>query len=210
MPDDPRLTLAPPSLGRAPGGLQGAGDRHRRRAAGSVVAAAARTRSTRTPPRRCDDGSLRLDTAPYQLAPGVRAFGARHRQRRTTAAATAASGRRARCTCAKAARCGRCWPACSSAEYTWLRGNQPRCVARPARGRRRPSSRIDAVTIGLGAPGKDRLARPGADRHRQPQRPQARAQAAARAVPYDGKRLRLQAFQEASTALAQVTPCRRP
>ena len=67
----------------------------------------------RRAPREVDEdaatrrnGSLRLDTAAYELAPGVRAFGLDifQRERRLRRAARA---RAARCTCATAPRCAR-------------------------------------------------------------------------------------------------------
>jgi hypothetical protein len=194
-PDDPRLTLAAVAW-----------DEHQEDAKALVVAvvdesgakvdALLRDVIDEDATTQVRDGSLRLDTAPYQLAPGVRAFGL-----------DIAGGND---------NCGdggfgpmrtlyvREGPALRSvlgglyvSEFTWLRGNQPRCVADQ---READTAILEArdVTLALGGAGKsgwrDLLLTVTASRsdHKPARKPLHVT------VPYDGSAYDLKAFDAAS------------
>jgi hypothetical protein len=194
LPDDPKLTL-----------VAAAWDAHKEdekalalaivdEAAGTVVALL-RDDLSEDATTHVHEGSLRLDTAPYQLAPGVRAFGLDVSSdnggcgdggvgpMRTL---YVREGRTLRPVLAGLFVSG----------YTYLRGNQPRCVADQ---READTAIIEdtATTIGLGAPGKggwrDLVLTVTAHRSdKKPARKPLRF-----TVPYDGGAYDLKAFENA-------------
>ena len=143
-------------------------------------------------------GSLRLDTAPYKLAPGVRAFGL------DVASTNGGCGEGgAGATRALYVREGKVLrPVLQGlvmSEYWYVRGNQPRCVADQ---READTAIIEdfKVTIGLGTPGKGGwrdlvLTATSKRSDRKPGRPAMHVH-----IRYDGGAYPLDAFDKAWTA----------
>ena len=99
-----------------------------------------------------DPGSLRLDTAPYELAPGVRAFGL------DVASEDRSCGEGgqgpSRTLYVREGRTLRpVLEGLAISQWWWLRGNQPRCDGDP---KDAAAAIVEdyAVSIGLGAPGR--------------------------------------------------------
>jgi hypothetical protein len=200
QPDDPRLTL-----------IAAAWDAHQEdskalaiafvdEAAGSVVAVL-RDDIPEDATTQVRETSLRLDTAPYQLAPGVRAFGLDIASENNNCGDGGVGPMRTLYV-----REGRTLrPVLANlfmTEYTWIRGNQPRCVADP---REAATAILEdrTVTIGLGAPGKGGwrdlvlTMTPHRSDH-QPARKPLRV-----TVPYDGREYDLKTYDQAATKWRQ-------
>ncbi len=143
-------------------------------------------------------GSLRLDTAPYKLAPGVRAFGL------DVAATNGGCGEGGsgptRTLYVREGRTLRpVLEGLVTSEYWYVRGNQPRCVSDPHEA---DTAIVEdfKVTIGLGTPGKGGwrdlvLTATSRRSDRRPGRPPLHVH-----VPYDGKTYPLDAFDKAWAA----------
>ena len=194
QPDDARLTL-----------VAAAWDAHQEdskalaiaivdEAAGTVVALL-RDTVDEDATTRVREGSLHLDTAPYQLAPGVRAFGLDIASDNNDCGDGGVGPMRALYV-----REGRTLrPVLANlfvTEFTFLRGNRPRCVP----DQREADTAIledRETTIGLGAPGKggwrDLVLTVTA--HRSDRRPTRKPLHVT--VPYDGSAYDLQAFDKA-------------
>lgn len=142
-------------------------------------------------------GTLHLDTAPYQLAPGVRAFGLDVASENNNCGDGGVGPMRTLYV-----REGRTLrPVLADlfvTEYTWVRGNQPRCVADP---READTAILEdrTVTIGMGEAGKsgwrDLVLTVTARRsdHKATRKPLRVT------VPYGGQVYDLTAFNAAST-----------
>ena len=151
MPGDPRLTLAAVGWDTHEEDTKGLAVAIVDEADGAVVAVH-REEVDEDASTRMNNGSLRLDTAPYELAPGVRAFGldffsdemgcgeGKLGPRRTL---YVREGRTLRPVLQDLA----------VAESWYLRGNQPRCVSDQHEAETAILESYD-VTIALGAPGK--------------------------------------------------------
>lgn len=147
---------------------------------------------------RVTEDSLRLDTAPYRLAPGVRAFGVDV----LTADGSCGEGGSgpSRTLYVREGKTLRpVLQGLTMSEYRYVRGNQPRCVSDP---RQAQAAIIEdfKVTIGLGVPGKGGwrdLVLTGTSRrsdHKPGRRPLHVH------VHYDGSAYPLDAFHDAWTA----------
>jgi len=194
MPDEPRLMLAAAAWdAREPDAkslVVAIVD-----AAAGRVDALLRDRIDEDAATRVHNGSLRLDTAPYLLAPGVRAFGLDIFSDDASCGDGGLGPRRTLYV-----REGRSLrPVLEGlyiGQYAWLQGNQPRCML--------PDDRTPAisesydVTLGLGAPGRDgwRDLALTVTPHRDDHRP-SRLKPLHVRVPYDGRRYPLDAFDKA-------------
>jgi hypothetical protein len=194
MPDDPRLTLA-----------AAAWDAHEEDAkslvvaivdeAASAVVALHRDRIDEDPTMRVNNGSLRLDTAPYLLAPGVRAFGLDVFGDDASCGEGGLGPRRALYV-----RDGRALrPVLEGlyvSQYAWLQGNQPRCS--PPDDKAPAVSESYDVTIGLGEPGRGgwRDLALTVTAHRDDHKP-SRLKPLHVRVPYDGRAYPLDAYDKA-------------
>lgn len=194
MPDDPRLTLAAVAW-----------DAHKEDSKALVVAIVDESTSRIEALRqaeidedaatRVNNGSLRLDTAPYALAPGVRAFGldvflddgsCGEGGSGPSRTLYVREGRTLRPVLA----------GLSMSQWVYLRGNQPRCAGDP----KEAAAAIletDDLAIGLGEPGKNGwrdLALTATSRRsdHQPGRKPMHVR-----VPYDGSAYPLDAFNKA-------------
>ncbi len=151
MPGDPRLTLAAVAW-----------DVHKEDSKAlaiaivdestATVAASLRDEIGEDAATQVDPGSLRLDTAPYELAPGVRAFGL------DIASEDRSCGEGgqgpSRTLYVREGRSLRpVLEGLAISQWWWLRGNQPRCDGDP---KDAAAAIVEdyAVSIGLGAPGK--------------------------------------------------------
>jgi hypothetical protein len=196
MPDDPRLTLAAAAWDAHEEDARSLAVAIVDEAAGSVVALE-RERIDEDPTMRVNNGSLRLDTAPYLLAPGVRAFGLDVFGDDASCGDGGLGPRRTLYV-----REGRVLrpvlEGLTISEYTWLQGNQPRCSP--------PDDKVPAisesydVTIGLGEPGREGwrdlvlTVTPRRDDHKP-----SRLKPLHVRVPYDGHGYALDAFDKART-----------
>jgi hypothetical protein len=194
LPDEPGLTLA-----------AAAWDAHEEDAKSLVVAvvdesaagvvALARDRIDEDPTMRVNNGSLRLDTAPYLLAPGVRAFGVDLFGDDASCGEGGMGPRRALYV-----REGRTLrPVLEGlyiSQYAWLQGNQPRCS--PPDDKAPAISESYDVTIGLGEPGKGgwRDLALTVTAHRDDHKP-SRLKPLHVRVPYDGQAYPLDAYDKA-------------
>lgn len=192
MPDDPKLTLA--AVGWNAG---------RESSKALVVAIVDEGAATVVASQREDIdedettrlNALRLDTAPYTLAPGVRAFGVDvYSDNPGCGDGGLGPSRTLYVRDGKTLR-----PVLQSvfiSEYRYLRGNQPRCIG-PGESQETISETY-AVTIGLGAPGKDGwkdlllTVTPSRDDHRPSTLKPLRVR-----VPYDGNGYSLKPFDAA-------------
>ena len=194
MPDDPRLTLA--AVGW---------DAHEKDAKSLVVAIVDEAASTvvalhqdeilEDATTQVHEGVLRLDTAPYDLAPGVRAFGVDFvNDNPGCGEGGIGPSRTLYVREGKTLR-----PVLQDLQisgYTYLRGNQARCVSDP-HDSETAILEDDAVAIGLGAPGKggwrDLVLTVTARRSdHKPSRKPLHVR-----VPYDGSTYDLTAFNKA-------------
>lgn len=200
QPDDPRLTL-----------VAAAWDAHQEDSkalaialvderAGSVVALL-RDDIVEDATTQVRETSLHLDTAPYQLAPGVRAVGLDIASDNNNCGDGGVGPMRTLYV-----REGRVLrPVLADlfvTEYTWIRGNQPRCVADQ---REAETAIIEdrTVTIGLGAPGRAgwRDLQLTVTAHRSDHQPARKPLHVT--VPYDGSAYDLKAFEKALTQWRQ-------
>jgi len=196
QPDDPRATLAAVAW-----------DAHAEDAKSLVVAvvdatgaplALAQDEIGEDAATRVRDGSLRIDAAPYRLAPGVRAFGV---DVASTNGGCGEGGTGATRTL-YVLDGGTLRPVLQDlvmSEYRYVRGNQPRCVSDP---READTAVLEdfKVTIGLGTPGKGGwrdLVLTGSSRRsdRKPGRKPLHVH-----VRYDGGAYPLDAFRQAWAA----------
>lgn len=196
QPDDPRLTLVAASWDAHQEDSKALAIAIVDERAGTVVALL-RDDIAEDATTRIRETSLRLDTAPYQLAAGVRAFGLDIASDNDNCGDGGVGPMRTLYV-----REGRTLrPVLADlfvTEYTWIRGNQPRCVVDQ---REAETAIIEdrTTTIGLGAPGKagfrDLVLTMTARRSdHQPVRKPLHV-----TVPYDGSTYSLKAFNEAST-----------
>ena len=192
MPGDPRLTLA------AAAWDAGKADEKSLVIAVVDVAAGASVALLRDAigedaATQVNNGSLRLDTAPYELAPGVRAFGVdvASDDRSCGEGGMGAS----RTLYVREGRTLRPVLAGLTMQQWWyLRGNQPRCSGP---GEEAPILEDYDVTIGLGAPGKGgwrdlSLTATARRSDHQPGRKPLHVR-----LPYDGAAYPLDAFEKA-------------
>ena len=194
MPDDPRLTLAAVAW-----------DAHKDDSKALVVAivdeSASRIEALRREEidedgaTRVNNGSLRLDTAPYTLAPGVRAFGV------DVFLDDGSCGEGgfgpSRTLYVREARTLRpVLTGLSMSQWLYLRGNQPRCAGDPKEAASAILEDYD-LAIGLGEPGKNgwRDLILTANARRSDHKP-GRKPLHVR-VPYDGGAYPLDAFNKA-------------
>jgi hypothetical protein len=151
LPQDPRMTLAAVAWN--------AGKEDQKSLAiaivdesASVVVALRRDEIDEDAATRIGNGSLRLDTAPYDLAEGVRAFGLDiFSEDRSCGEGGFGPSRTLYVREGRTLR--PVLEGLSTSQYRYLRGNRPRCAGNP----KEAESAIledDAVTISLGAAGK--------------------------------------------------------
>lgn len=194
MPDDPKLTLAAVGWDVHKEDTKGLVVAIVDEAAGAVVALR-RDEVEEDASTHMNNGSVKLDTAPYELAPGVRAFGLDFYSDEDGCGEGDIGPRRTLYV-----REGRVLrPVLTDlafAESWYLRGNQPRCVG-PDESQKALSESYD-VTIALGAPGlggwRDLVLT--ATAHRDDHKP-SRLKPLHVRVPYDGKTYPLDAFDKA-------------
>jgi hypothetical protein len=195
LPDEPALTLAAVGWDMHKEDTKGLAVAIVDEAAATVVALH-REEIDEDASTRMDNGSLRLDTAPYQLAPGVRAVGLDFFSDEQGCGEGSLGPRRTLYV-----REGRTLrPVLEDlgiAESWYLRGNQPRCVSDPHEAETAILERYD-VTIALGAAGaggwRDLVltATPRRDDHKPSTLKPLRVR-----VPYDGHAYALDAFNKA-------------
>ena len=195
QPDDPRLTVVAASWDAHQEESKALAIAIVDESAGSVVALL-RDDVVEDATTQIRETSLRLDTAPYLLAPGVRAFGLDIASDNNNCGDGGVGPMRTLYV-----REGRTLrPVLANlfvTEYTWIRGNQPRCV--PDQHEADTAIIEDrTTTIGLGAAGKggwrDLVLTVTARRSdRKPARKPLRV-----TVPYDGRSYGLKAFEKAS------------
>ena len=151
-PDDPRLTLAAVGWTTSQEDTKGLAVAIVDESAGAVVALH-REEIEEDAGTRMNNGSLRLDTAPYDLAPGVRAFGVDFFSDEQGCGEGSLGPRRTLYV-----REGRALrPVLQDlaiAESWYLRGNQPRCVSDQREAETAVLESYD-VTIALGAAGRN-------------------------------------------------------
>ncbi len=195
MPDDPTLTLAAVGWDTPKEDTKGQAVAIVDEAAGTVVALR-RDEIDEDASTQMSNGSLRLDTAPYLLAPGVRAFGLDFYSEEQGCADGFVGPHRTLYV-----REGReLRPVLEDLPFgqaSYLRGNQPRCVSDPREAETAIFESYD-VTIALGAPGKggwrDLLLTVTA--HRDDHKPSLLKPLHVR-VPYDGRDYGLGDYEKA-------------
>jgi hypothetical protein len=194
-PDEPALTLAAVGWGTRHEDTKGLAVAVVDEAAASVVALW-QDEVEEDAATRMNNGSVRLDTAPYELAPGVRAFGLDFFSDQQGCGEGVLGARRTLYV-----REGHALrPVLQDlaiADALYVRGNQPRCVDDPHDAETAVIETYD-VTIALGAPGKRgwRDLALTATAHRDDGRPPRRKPLHVR-VPFDGHGYSLDAFRDA-------------
>ena len=200
MPADPRLTLAAVAWDAHEADNKALAIAIVDESAGTI-AALLKDDINEDAATQVDSGSLRLDTAPYELAPGVRAFGL------DIASEDRSCGEGgmgpSRTLYVREGRTLRpVLEGLTINQWWWLRGNQPRCDGDP---KDAAAAILEdyVVTIGLGAPGKNgwRDLVLTATSKRSDHKP-ARKPLHVR-VPYDGHVYDLKAFTKAYDAWRQ-------
>lgn len=143
-----------------------------------------------------NNGSLRLDTAPYQLAPGVRAFGVDF-SGDEQGCGDGSMGPQRTLYVREGRTLRPVMEGLGIAASAYLRGNQPRCVSDPHEAETAILESYD-VTIALGSAGKDgwRDLLLTVTPHRYDHKP-SRLKPLHVRVPYDGKSYSLEAFRNA-------------
>ena len=194
MPDDPRLTLAAVAWDAHEADSKALAIAIVDESTGSV-AALLKDDIYEDAATQVNNGSLRLDTAPYELAPGVRAFGVDiFSSDRSCGDGGSGPSRTLYVRDGKTLR--PVLAGLTMSEFTYLRGNQPRCVA----DRKEAETAIiedDDVAIALGAPGKNgwrdlMLTETARRSDHKPTRKPLHVR-----VPYDGDAYDLKAFGKA-------------
>ena len=194
MPDDPRLTLAAVAWDAHEADSKALAIAIVDESAGSV-AALLKDDLYEDAATQVNNGSLRLDTAPYELAPGVRAFGLDiFSSDRSCGDGGTGPSRTLYVRDGKTLR--PVLVGLAMGEFAYLRGNQPRCVA----DQKEAETAIiedDDVVIALGAPGKNgwrdlMLTETARRSDHKPTRKPLHVR-----VPYDGDAYDLKAFGKA-------------